>query len=228
MLIPLLLGFISGVVAGFVVLPRAKNSKNKANLIRYGTVLDTSALIDGRIFGLADRGYIPRPLLIPSRVVQELRVFYTSDLAKYQRQKQATSVALKWLEAQTDIEYDDAYDDEDADQQVVLQAITHGYCVASQDKEVLLDASKRKVVAFDLDVARRLSRSVVRKGDLLSVKLVFTTRKSGVAAGYAVNGDLVHVAKSAGLIGTSQKVQVTHISNRGNVRHIDARLNSDD
>ncbi len=187
-----------------------------------GTVLDTSALLDGRIPAMLRNNMIIKPLHVPSQVLAELRVFEKSRSRKYASQKELTKDALQFLEHEG-YETDESYGDEDADQQVVSQAIDLGYELATLDKEVHEAASKMGLTVINPDRLFFSTKPTIKVGQQFEVLI---HAKQGGSKAYALTqyGELIAVSSGAKYVGSRRTVELTHISKAGHRRILEAKL----
>ena len=188
-----------------------------------GYVLDTSALLDGRLGGLTEIGVLAPPFLVPSRVLAELNNFINSRSAQYKIQRKKAHGALEWLKSQKGIEYDTSFDSEDADQQVVLLAVQHNYRAISLDKQVLEDCRVSGVPSLNLDALEYLAKASLAIGDEICTKLRYKGHK-GASIAVLPNGEAITVLDSSRSIGGTRNIRIISMSRAGNRRVIEAEL----
>ncbi len=223
----LVLVFLFGVALGVVLSRLLKILLSSKRDDRHpeppnGTAIDTSVFIDGRIRSLVELGFVSEPMLVPSQVRNELEVFAGSTAQKYSLQRVRAEQALAYIDDNTFLA-SDLFDDEDADQQVVLQALEQNYAVASLDREVLADASSKGIQVINPDSIFAQLRPVIEIGDEIPVYL-YVKRNKSETLGLTDYGEVVRVKGGAELIGKKVRVEIVRLSPLRNRRTIHGRL----
>ena len=84
------------VLKNYNKLPKVKNCKQHLQDVYKRQVLDTSVIIDGRIFDICETGFIEGPLVIPTFVLDELRhISDSSDSLKRTRGRRGLDILNK-------------------------------------------------------------------------------------------------------------------------------------
>jgi uncharacterized protein YacL len=178
-------------------------------------VIDTSAIIDGRIAELADSGLFQSRFVVPSFVVDELQA--AADAPEKQRRLRGRRGldVLARLRASKSIDIEvlapTAGADSDASEEsrVVEMARRLGGRIITNDFNIAKIAGVRSVQAINVnDVAVALKPTFV-PGDLLDVRLVKSGEEAGQGVGYLDDGTMVVVDGGRDLIGRTVHVGVT-------------------
>ena len=184
-------------------------------------ILDTSALIDGRLEALFP-GLLRARLIVPSRVLEELVVFDRSTSMTYALQREQSKAALSWLDG-ADHELASAHSSLAADDQVVAVAEDVSGVVVSHDKAVLTNATLRDVETLYLDSLGMQLRPRYRVGQTMRIKLRY---KGHRAAGIGIlpSGEHVTVLGAAEHIGKNMQIELTRVGELAARRAIQAKL----
>lgn len=178
-------------------------------------VVDTSALIDGRIARICDSQFLSPALIVPQFVIDELqRVADSREPARQARGRRGLDT-LNEIRKMPNI-----------DLRVVDSEVSKG--TSAEDKLVFLAQSmKAKLLTTDYNLAQRakfqhvrwlnintLARALhteLQVGEQISVELIKTGREAGQAVGYLPDGSMVVVDQAASMIGKTIMVEVASI-----------------
>lgn len=175
-------------------------------------VIDTSALIDGRIFGLSDNLFNAGNWVILESVVRELKALADNKSRTYERQRSNAAVALRVL-SERGIKASAINSQVEADEALV------SYCLKNKDTSILLSLDKALVnqaetlgvFCMNFDKHLEVMKPVLNKGDIISVKIVGKGNKSDVAVGSTKWGELVMVKNGSKYIGKTRACAVSDI-----------------
>jgi uncharacterized protein YacL len=176
-------------------------------------VLDTSALIDGRILELVRTGFLGGVLLVPQGVLSELQsIADASDPGRRRRGRRGLDVVAK-LQRDPTVEVvlveEEAMGDVDAG--LVRLARDRGGAVVTADANLAMVARALSVQVRSInDVAAGL-RSPVLVGDEIAVKLTRDGREHGQAVGHLDDGTMVVVEGARAHVGEEVPVRVTNV-----------------
>ena len=178
-------------------------------------VVDTSALIDGRILKIREANFLPSALIVPQFVLEELQVIASArDPSRAVRGRKGLEVLNKLRQLPN------------ADIRVVESEVSKG--TSPEDKLVYLaQTMKAKLLTTDYTLAQRaqfqgvpwlnlnaLSKALhteVAAGEQFEVELVKPGREAGQAVGYLADGSMVVVDAGAPMIGKRVDVEVVSI-----------------
>ncbi|MEM7682581.1 MAG: PIN domain-containing protein [Planctomycetota bacterium] len=179
-------------------------------------VLDTSALIDGRVLDLIDTQLLQSTLIAPKPVVEELHALSDSaDRTKRARGRRGLDVLRKLRDA-PGVEFhidDDAQHILDASQGVdallVDWAETRKARLMTRDLGLQKVAELRGVAVVNLNDVAKAMRPVVLPGETLTVELVKPGENAGQAVGYLEDGTMVVAEHADDRIGQRADLLVT-------------------
>ena len=196
-------------------LGRRKGSKSKDDEYRFYKykILDTSAIIDGRIYSIAQTGFLEGILIIPNFVVSELQLISDSDDdSKRERGRRGldminTMKSDKTINVQN---YAGDFDDiKDVDHKLLKLAQLIDGEVVTTDYNLNKVAEFEKVPILNVNELSRKLKPEVIPGEEMEVKIVKagTERNQGVA--YLQDGTMVVVEEGKFHINETVKVVVT-------------------
>jgi len=197
--------------AAFGVKPRASGTRGGDV-----SVLDSSAILDGRIEALVSMGFLSGSLLVTRGVLEELQaVADSSDPTKRARGRRALDllVALKRDPAAEDVLVDEAGDAPrgDVDARLVRLAKERGGVLVTNDANLAKVAVALDVPVRSIHALADALRPSVHSGERVEVRLTRPGRESGQAVGYLDDGTMVVVQDAADLLGETADVLVTNV-----------------
>lgn len=176
-------------------------------------VLDTSALIDGRVVDLVQTGFLTGDVLIHSAVLRELQAISdSSDPKRRARGRRGLDVVGELQHAptvQVSLVEEDGVGDVDA--ALVRLARDRGASLITTDHNLAKVAEALSVPVPKLNQLAAAFQLPVTPGDLLSVELVKGGREHGQAVGYLEDGTMVVVEQAKERIGSEVPVVVRNV-----------------
>jgi uncharacterized protein YacL len=176
-------------------------------------VLDTSALIDGRILELVRTGFLSGVLLVPQGVLGELQqIADSSDPRRRNRGRRGLDVVAK---LQRDPTVDVALVEEEAmgdvDAGLVRLARDRGGAVVTADSNLASVARALSVPVRSINDLAAGLRAPVTAGEEIRVRLTREGRDHGQAVGHLDDGTMVVVEGARDHIGEDLAVTVTNV-----------------
>ncbi len=182
-------------------------------------VLDSAAIVDGRVADLAESGIFESRFVVPSFVVDELHAAAESsekqrrlrgkrglDILSRLRSSKAIDIEVLAPIGESDEESGDHASD---DARVVAMARRLGGRVITNDLNIVKMAGVRSVQAINInDIAVSLKPTFV-PGDALEVRVVKPGEEPGQGVGYLDDGTMVVIEGGRDQIGRSLQVSVT-------------------
>jgi uncharacterized protein YacL len=189
-------------------------------------VIDTSALIDGRMLELVRTGFLSGVFLIPQPVLGELqRIADSSDHRRRTRGRRGLDV-LAQLQRDPMIDVvlveDEAIGDVDAG--LVRLARDRGGAVVTADANLAKVAEVLRVPVRSINALASALRPAFTVGEQLAVHLVKEGREHGQAVGYLEDGTMVVVEEGRDLLGSDVTVLVKNVLQTSTGRMIFANL----
>jgi uncharacterized protein YacL len=176
-------------------------------------LLDTSALIDGRIVEVVKSGFVPSQLLVPRFVIAELQLLADkADHTKRERARFGLSV-IQDLQASRDADIaiisDDIASESGVDEKLVKLAKKRGALLFTTDFNLLKVAEIEGVRVLNINELSQNLRPTKLPGELAEIKIVSKGQERTQGVGYLEDGSLVVVEKAGSMLGKSVKVEFT-------------------
>ncbi|MHB1505263.1 MAG: PIN domain-containing protein [Sulfobacillus sp.] len=192
--------------------PKAKAAKSPDGPVP--KVLDTSAIIDGRISDILESGFVEGPIIIPSFVLEELRhVADSADDQKRQRGRHGLDMLKRIRKdhgAQVQV-MDDSGDDRfvEVDSRLLNLAKSLGGVVITTDYNLNKVAAVRGVGVLNVNLLANAVRPVLLPGEDIEVTLIREGKEEGQGVAYLPDGTMIVVEQGRTLIGETVAVTVT-------------------
>lgn len=189
-----------------------KNSKLKLKH-KNAVLMDTSALIDGRIVEVVKSGFVPSQLLVPRFVIAELQLLADkADHTKRERARFGLSV-IQDLQASRDADIaiisDDIESESGVDEKLVKLAKKRGALLFTTDFNLLKVAEIEGVRVLNINELSQNLRPTRLPGEQAEIKIVSKGQERTQGVGYLDDGSLVVVEKAGTMIGKIVKVEFT-------------------
>ena len=184
--------------------------------LRNGTILvDTSAIIDGRIADLTVTGFISGSLMVPRFVLDELRhIADSSDSMRRNRGRRGlevlgrlrkdSSVPLQVLDVGVD-------NGVEVDARLVELARGMKSSILTTDYNLNRVAEIQGVKVLNVNELANAVKSIVLPGENLRVDIVQEGKEAGQGVAYLDDGTMVVVEGGRRYINSNQEVQVTRV-----------------
>ncbi len=190
-------------------------------------VVDTSALIDGRIARLGELGFLSGAVIIPRFVLEELqRVADSRDMAKQARGRRGLEVlsALRRLK-QLDLRiHESEAKAEEVDAKLVFLAQSMKAKLLTTDYNLAKMAEFHGVPWLNLNLLAKSLRRELLSGEPIEIDLVKTGREEHQGVGYLDDGSMVVVEQARALVGSRVTAEVTSILPSAGGKMVFARL----
>ena len=179
-------------------------------------VLDTSAIIDGRIADLYRSKLFDAPLIVPRFVLNELQLIADSpDKLKRNRGRRGLDI-LKDMQTNPaiDIEIDDtiipeAADVNGVDQKLVLFAKDHNGRLATTDYNLSKVAQVREVDVLNINDLANSLKAIALPGETMEIKIVKPGEEAQQGVGYLADGTMVVVEDARNKMGKDLIISIT-------------------
>jgi uncharacterized protein YacL len=178
-------------------------------------LVDTSAIIDGRIADIARTGFIPGRLLIPRFVLNELQ--YVSDSAdnlRRQRGRRGMEVLSNLQKDSTipvtitDIDVEGV---REVDERLVVLARQLSCPILTNDYNLNRVAELQGVSILNINELANAVKSILLPGETLEMKIIQEGKEYGQGVGYMEDGTMVVVENGQKYIGKSVDIEVTKV-----------------
>ncbi|HEX3178090.1 MAG TPA: TRAM domain-containing protein [Methylomirabilota bacterium] len=191
-------------------------------------LLDTSAIIDGRIADLAGTGFLEGPLVVPRFVLRELqRLADGGDMLKRNRGKRGFEIVQRLQSVAgvgVEVVDDDVAETQEVDLKLLELARRRGAGVVTTDYNLNRLAEVSGIMVLNVNDLASALRPVVLPGEELRVQLQREGREAGQGVGFLEDGTMVVVDQGRRLVGQEVAVVVTSALQTSAGRMIFARL----
>ena len=192
----------------FGIKPRA-SGRSRADL----HVVDTSALIDGRIVDLVSTGFISGTLLLHEGVLHELQAISdSSDPKRRVRGRRGLDILVELQKAPTvQFQLVEEAGVLDVDAALVRLARESGASLITVDHNLAKVAEAVRVPVAQINALATKFRIPYSAGDELIVRLVKEGREHGQGVGYLDDGTMVVVEEASAMIGSQIEARVRNV-----------------
>ncbi len=177
-------------------------------------VVDTSAIIDGRVIGIVESGFLGGDLIVPSFVLAELqRVADSADPEKRGRGRRGLDLVRRLMAVSDGVEIaDDDYDDlHDVDSKLVRLGQERGADILTTDFNLAKVAEIKGVRVLNINELAVTVRTAVMPGEEIAVKVLREGREPGQGIGYLDDGTMIVVEDGRSMVGSIITVQVASV-----------------
>jgi uncharacterized protein YacL len=203
------------VGALFVLTPK-KSKLGSANKSGRSVLLDSCALIDGRIIDLAEAGFTPETLVIPSFIIRELQMLADgNDTHKRERARFGLDVANKLKElAGVQVVVDRReVSAVTTDDKLVQLAQQTGAQLYTTDFNLAKVAMVEGVKVLNVNELAQKLKPTILPGEKMTIKVVQRGSGRGQGVGYTDDGTMVVIEQADRLVGKTLDVVVDRMHN---------------
>ena len=208
-----------------------KEKKSKGNVKNNPKVLDTSVIIDGRIFDICQTGFVEGPLVIPNFVLDELRhISDSADSLKRNRGRRGLDILnkiQKELDIETQIWEGDFPEIQEVDSKLLKLAQTLKGKVVTNDFNLNKVAEFQGVPVLNINELANSIKPVVLPGEEMKVIVVKDGKEATQGIGYLDDGTMIVVEGGRRFMGEQIVVIVTSVLQTAAGRMIFAKPKED-
>ena len=187
-------------------------------------LLDTSALIDGRIVDVAETGFLGGSLIVPRFVLAELhRVADSSDLLRRNRGRRGLNMLNKLQRndmVPVRIIDDDVDDIQEVDNKLVALALQLGASLVTNDYPLSEVASAQGIPVLNVNRLANAVRSIYIPGETFAIRIIQEGKDPDQGIGYLDDGTMVVVENGKNYLDRNIQVEVTKLISRETGRMI--------
>ena len=176
-------------------------------------VLDTSAIIDGRIIDIFKTKFIEGRMIVPRFVLRELQqIADSTDSIKRQRGRRGLELLqIIQKEGKITIGEEDFPDTSETDAKLVRLAKLLGAKIFTVDFNLNRVATLQGVGVLNINELANALKPVVFPGETMEIKLIKEGKEHNQAIGYLDDGTMVVVEEGRRSIGQTVKVVVSSV-----------------
>jgi len=219
LLISSILGYL-GLVLGLkkakeINLPRFKIFSRTPRYDSNYKILDTSVIIDGRIFDICETGFIEGTIVIPQFVLQELmRIADSTDPLKKTRGRRGLDI-IKKIQKQNEVKVIITDQDfpriKEVDHKLVALALKIGGKIITNDVNLNEIAEIQGVTVLNINQLASALKPIVLPGETITVTIQKEGKEHGQGVAYLDDGTMVVVKDGKRIIGKTVEVSVTSV-----------------
>ncbi len=188
----------------------------KSTSIDHSQILvDTSAIIDGRIADIAKTGFVPGKLLVPRFILAELQNIADSEdpmrRSRGRRGLEMLNVIRENPSVELDIVEDNPEDVAEVDHKLVHLAREYNCDILTTDYNLNRVATIEQVRVLNINELANSIRAVVLPAEEMRVKVVQKGKEKNQGLAYLEDGTMIVVENGDRLIGKDVDVEVTRI-----------------
>lgn len=178
-------------------------------------VLDTSVIIDGRIFDICQSGFIESTLVIPTFVLDELRhIADSSDSLKRTKGRRGLDILNKiQKELSIDVEiWEGDFDDiKEVDVKLLKLAQVLNGKVITNDYNLNKVAELQGVPVLNINELANAVKPVLLPGEVMKTQVIKDGKESGQGVAYLDDGTMIVIEEGRKYIGENIFVVVTSV-----------------
>ncbi len=232
--------YVTFVTLGISIAIQRKNEFNITNLFKRGSqdkissheakalVLDTSVIIDGRIYDILKTGIIEGQLIIPEFVLVELRhIADSADDLKRSRGRRGLDIInmiQKDLEETVKIvqtDYDDALE---VDSKLLKLSKDIGAKIVTNDFNLNKVATVQGLPVININDLANAVKPIALPGEAMEVTIIKDGKERAQGIGYLDDGTMIVVEDGKGKVGQTLNVLVTSVLQTSAGRMIFAKI----
>lgn len=190
-------------------------------------LIDTSAIIDGRIDEVGRSGFIDAPILITAFVLEELQQLADSDdrQKRFRGRRGLEMVSKLQQNPYLDVSIENSRPEGvGVDAKLVKLARDSEFRILSSDQNLLRIAEINDVEILNLNDVASALKTTALPGDLLEVEIIKNGENPSQGVGYLPDGTMVVVDNCVDRIGQTVQVSVTNALQTSAGRMIFANL----
>ena len=176
-------------------------------------VLDTSVIIDGRIYDICKTGFLEGKIIVPAFVLKELRhIADSSDAMKRARGRRGLDILhsmQRELDQRVAVEEKDYEDVDEVDLKLLRLATDIGGILVTNDYNLNKVAAVQNMPVLNINDLANAVRSVLLPGEELPILIAKEGKESGQGVGYLPDGTMVIVENAKKRIGETVDLVVT-------------------
>ncbi len=178
-------------------------------------LVDTSAIIDGRIADIADTGFISGTLVVPRFVLEELQHIADSpDSMRRNRGRRGLEILQRLQKdspVQVEISDADAENTPEVDAKLVKLARQWHGPIITNDFNLNRVAELQGVKVLNINELAHAVKPIVLPGEDMTIKIMQEGKELGQGVGYLDDGTMIVVEGGKSLMGSTVDVTVTRV-----------------
>ncbi|HEX6540243.1 MAG TPA: PIN domain-containing protein [Ktedonobacterales bacterium] len=177
-------------------------------------LVDTSAIIDGRIADISQTGFITSTLVVPRFVLEELQhIADSADGLKRNRGRRGLEILQRLKESRVPIEISDADPENtpEVDAKLVKLARQWHCSIITNDFNLNRVAELQGVKVLNINELAHAVKPILLPGEEMQVAIMQDGKESGQGVGYLDDGTMIVVEGGKAFMGSTIEVTVTRV-----------------
>jgi uncharacterized protein YacL len=189
-----------------------KFRERKLKVARGSLLLDTSALMDGRIVDVAKSGVITAEIIVPRSVINEMQLLADkSDSLKRSRAREGLE-NIKTLQKNslvtTSIVNDGELEAGGVDRRLLDLAKKYDASIATTDFNLNKVAKVQDIPVVNVNELAQMMRPQILPGEKMEIRIIQPGQNRDQGVGYLDDGTMVVVDRAAKSIGSKIKIEI--------------------
>ena len=177
-------------------------------------LVDTSAIIDGRIADISQTGFITSTLVVPRFVLEELQhIADSADSLKRNRGRRGLEILQRLKDSRVPIEISDADPENtpEVDGKLVKLARQWHCSIITNDFNLNRVAELQGVKVLNINELAHAVKPILLPGEEMQVTIMQDGKESGQGVGYLDDGTMIVVEGGKSFMGSTIEVTVTRV-----------------
>jgi uncharacterized protein YacL len=196
-------------------LPRSISKKKTDNHLLAPKVLDTSAIIDGRIYDVCLSNFLEGKLVVPTFVIEELQhIADSSDNIRRNKGRRGLELLSK-MQKHSSIKIDiieaNIPEEKDVDSKLLRLCKQINACIITNDYNLNKVAELQGIKVLNINELTNAVKVIVYPGETMHIAIIKEGKEVGQGVGYLEDGTMVVVEDAHHEIGNELQVMVTSV-----------------
>lgn len=216
------------------LLPVHINEEEKEKVITQSNpkVVDTSAIIDGRIYDVCISNFLEGSLIVPTFVIEELQhIADSSDNMRRNKGRRGLELLSK-MQKHPDIKIDimegNNLDEKEVDQKLIRLCKRINASIITNDYNLNKVAELQGITVLNINELTNAVKVMVYPGESMHITIIKEGKEPGQGIGYLEDGTMVVVEEANHEINNELEVTVTSVFQTAAGRMIFTRKNKDE
>lgn len=218
----------------FDLLPLHTNEEETARVIAQTNpkVVDTSAIIDGRIYDVCISNFLEGSLIVPTFVIEELQhIADSSDNMRRNKGRRGLELLSK-MQKHPDIKIDimegNELDEKEVDQKLIRLCKRINASIITNDYNLNKVAELQGITVLNINELTNAVKVMVYPGETMHITIIKEGKEPGQGIGYLEDGTMVVVEEANNEINNELEVTVTSVFQTAAGRMIFTRKNKEE
>ena len=194
---------------------KRETTEEKEGLSASPKILDTSVLIDGRIEGVIDSGFLEGSLIISHYVLEEMQhIADSADRLRRERGRRGLDLVQRLQERQNcEVVIDKQVMDspKEVDMKLLVLTRNHRGSIVTNDYNLNKVASVQEIPVLNINDLANAVKTVVFPGEQIRVKILREGKEAEQGLAYMEDGTMIVVDRGKSHIGEEVDTEVTSV-----------------